>query len=82
MSDPATVLVVEDDDAYRAELSVALHEHGYEVLEARSVPEAERLLGSNEVDVILLDLVLGDTEDGFRVLEVLREGSRQVRSSC
>jgi CheY-like chemotaxis protein len=64
------VLVVEDM-AYFQEMAREALGSKYEVRCARSVAEARKMLASEPVDVILLDLVLGDGEDGLSLLRGL-----------
>jgi PAS domain S-box-containing protein len=52
------VLVVDDADALRELTARALQKHGYAVLEAGSGAEALRLVDSNEVDLVLTDVVM------------------------
>ena len=63
------LLVVDDDDALRHSLSRVLEQNGYEVLAAASAQQARSVLSEQDVAVVLLDLVLPDTED----LELLRD---------
>jgi DNA-binding NtrC family response regulator len=67
----ATVLVVDDEHSIRYLCRVNLELDGYRVLEAAEVAEARRLLASEHVDVVLLDLHVGPerTDD---LLEELR----------
>ncbi len=59
-----TVLVVDDDDALRMLCRVNLELDGYRVLEAATVDEAAAHAESERVDVVLLDVRLGDTSQG------------------
>jgi PAS domain S-box-containing protein len=52
------VLVVDDTEALRELTARALQKHGYAVLEAGSGAEALRLVDSNEVDLVLTDVVM------------------------
>jgi DNA-binding NtrC family response regulator len=66
-----TVLIVDDEYPIRFLCRVNLELDGYRVLEAAEVAEARRLLETEEVDVVLLDLNVGRerTDD---LLEELR----------
>lgn len=54
------VLVVEDEPPVRRFLRAALGAHGYRVVEAGTVREAEQLAPGHNPDVFLLDLGLPD----------------------
>jgi two-component system, OmpR family, KDP operon response regulator KdpE len=71
----ALVLVVEDELPVRRFLRAALAGHGYRVVEAGSVAEAEQLAPGHNPDVFLLDLGLPDG-DGIALTRRLREWSR------
>jgi DNA-binding response OmpR family regulator len=61
-STPSLVAVVEDDPDMRRTLSRALGASGYLVLTASTGAEAVALLGEVQPDVIILDLMLPDTD--------------------
>jgi DNA-binding response OmpR family regulator len=67
------VLVLDDDAALRMLCRVNLELDGYRVLEAASVAQAREALSSEHVDVILLDVHLGDG-DGRQLLQELGAG--------
>ncbi len=69
-----TVLIVEDELPMRRFLRSALNTHGFRVVEATTVREAEQLLTSSPPAAILLDLGLPDG-DGLTLLRTLREWS-------
>jgi DNA-binding NtrC family response regulator len=58
--DTTTVLVVDDDPSLRLLCRVNLELEGYAVVEAGSIGEAEAALDRGGVDVVLLDLHLGN----------------------
>ncbi|MDO4410257.1 MAG: response regulator transcription factor [Akkermansia sp.] len=65
------IFVVEDDAAIRKGLCDALRVSGYDVLVAKDVPEAQKLIHAEEFDLALLDVVLpGGT--GFELLKEIR----------
>ena len=67
----AVVLVVEDRDALRTMLRLALEAHGHAVLEARDQPDAERALATGQPDVVITDLRL-PAGDGLGVLRAVK----------
>lgn len=66
-----TLLIVDDDDAIRRFLRIALTGEGYQVLEASSGQQAIKFVREHQPDAVLLDLGLPDL-DGLEV-------TRQVR---
>lgn len=64
------VLVVEDDDAFRAFLAAMLEEQGHRVIAAGSGEEALRELGGQSAMLAVLDVALPGM-DGFAVAEQL-----------
>jgi two-component system KDP operon response regulator KdpE len=68
------VLVVEDDDALRMLCRVNLELEGYRVLEASSIDRAGELAAAEDVQVVLLDLHVGQ-RDGRELLPLLREAA-------
>jgi DNA-binding response OmpR family regulator len=72
MSRPTRILVVEDEPAVREVLRQGLEEAGYSVLEAENQAEMFRALEDSSIDLITLDLGLGDA-DGLAL-------ARQVRT--
>ena len=71
----ALVMVVEDEPPVRRFVRAALAAHGYRVLEAGGVREAEQLAPSHNPDVLLMDLGLPDG-DGIDLVRRIREWSR------
>jgi two-component system phosphate regulon response regulator PhoB len=68
---PTTVLVVEDDAALRMLCRINLDLEGYRVLEAETIDRAIELVASEPIDVVLLDLHVGERR-GTELLPVLR----------
>ena len=69
-----TILVVEDEEAYRKPLEYSLKREGYEVIGVADGDQALSVVKTNHIDLILLDLML----PGIPGTEVCR----QVRESC
>ena len=68
---PATVLVVEDDASLRMLCRINLELEGYRVLDAGTIQRAADLVAEELVDVVLLDLHVGDRH-GTELLPILR----------
>lgn len=66
-----TVLLVDDDDQIRTVISHYLEENGYQMLEAKTAEQAEKLCAEKEIDILLLDLTLPDKE-GLELISVFR----------
>ncbi len=66
------VLLVEDDVTLRSALADKCKEHGFTVLEASAADEVLAVLGSEQPDALVLDLIL-PMKDGITLLEELRE---------
>ncbi len=75
-SNKPTVLLVEDNAVLRESLTYLLSLHGYNTLEATNGNEALETLSQNLPDVILLDIMLGDSLDGFSILKIIKGDSR------
>jgi DNA-binding response OmpR family regulator len=69
---PTHVLLVDDDVLLCRGLSRTLALHEFEVSTANTAAEAITCIGSNDVDIILLDWILPD-RDGVTLLQDLRE---------
>lgn len=67
-----TVLIVDDEYAIRFLCRVNLELDGYRVLEAAEVAEARRLLESEQIDVVLLDLNIGPERTDDLLAELRR----------
>ncbi|MCE9577305.1 MAG: response regulator [Deltaproteobacteria bacterium] len=75
MTEPTdTILLVEDEAPMRKFLRAALTSHGFRVIEAASVHEAEAEITTSPPSAILLDLGLPDG-DGLDLLRRVREWS-------
>jgi len=68
----AAVLVVEDDPALRMLCRLNLELENYRVLEAATLEQAEDIVRREAVDVVLLDLHVGDRH-GFELVPVIRQ---------
>lgn len=73
-----TVLVVEDEPAVRAMLSLVLETRDYRVVRAEDGQQALVKVQTERPDAILLDLMLPKV-DGFSVIEALYHDARSAR---
>ncbi len=71
---PQSVLLVEDDDRVRRALRLALEDEGFAVSEAGDGESGLLRLGEVHPDVVLLDVMLPDT-DGVAVCRAIRRTS-------
>jgi adenylate cyclase len=77
MSEPASILVAEDDAVARATLVKGLEQEGHRVTTAVDGRRALELLGTERFDAVLLDIVMPGV-DGFEVLSQMK-ADPQVR---
>jgi len=68
MSRPTSILLVDDDEAFRSVMASELAHRGFHVVKAKDGREAQVLLKSVQPDVVLLDLQLPDVS-GMDVLK-------------
>jgi DNA-binding response OmpR family regulator len=73
-----TVLVVDDEPSIRLLCRVNLELEGFTVLEASSLRAAREVLGAEQVDVLLVDVHVGDG-DGRDLVRELREAGNTPR---
>ncbi|GAB6106685.1 response regulator transcription factor [Fusibacter bizertensis] len=66
------ILVVDDEHRIRKLIRASLAKEGYHIDEAESGRVAMDLLSLNNYDLILLDIMLGDT-DGFTLIRTIKE---------
>jgi CheY-like chemotaxis protein len=74
----ATVLVVDDDEHFRALARALLEPAGFEIREAATVAQCLDEIRAHAIDVIVLDILLPDG-DGITALGEIRERSPRIR---
>jgi DNA-binding response OmpR family regulator len=74
----STVLVIDDESSLRDQLRRDLGALGYRPLEADGAAAAADALAGEPVAAVILDLMLGESEDGFQVLAAIREQHPQL----
>jgi DNA-binding response OmpR family regulator len=72
MADAIKILFVDDEPGIRFTLPAILERVGFEVVAAASVPEALSIIGSQQFDVLISDLNIGNPGDGFTVVSAMR----------
>ena len=68
----AKVLLIDDDQDFRVSVRSLLETHGYEVLEAGSGHEGLRQVLEHKPDVIILDIMMETTVEGYGVTHALK----------
>lgn len=76
MSEAGPVLLVDDDEAYRAILRHCLEQLGCEVLEAADGAKAYKILSKTSVRLVVLDIVMPNTEGLETISRLRHEGFR------
>jgi DNA-binding response OmpR family regulator len=74
MSESATILLVDDEDAIQKLLTYPLEHEGFRVVQARDGDEALRSFAGNRIDLVVLDVMLPKV-DGLEVCRRLRSHS-------
>lgn len=69
-----TILVVDDDKEIRELIAIYLNNEGYKVLQAEDGAEGLKLLGKNQVDLIVLDIMMPNV-DGINMCMKVRESA-------
>lgn len=69
---PYRLLFVDDELNIRATLPAILTQHGFDVRVAATVREALAEINSNEFDILISDLNIGEPGDGFTVVSAMR----------
>lgn len=70
--DQARILIVDDNEALRSSLKAALESESFHVTTAASVGQALRVIREGAFDVLLCDLHLPSTGDGYSVVSAMR----------
>lgn len=74
-----SLLIVDDDDAFRSTIGRDLAEHGYDVKLAQSADEAQRTLAAQAIDILLTDLRMPGA-DGIDLLDRVRTIAPRTRT--
>src|SRR5678816_567578 len=74
------ILIVDDEKNIRRTLRMVLESEGHLIHEAGSIAEANAILERNPIDLILLDVKLGD-DNGLELLRTLKARGEDGMSS-
>lgn len=66
------VLVIDDDDDFRATVTAVLSREGYEVAEASSGREGLQQLSSVHPDLVVLDVMMENAFEGYGVNQAIK----------
>src|ERR1051325_10136943 len=66
------ILFVDDEPSLRATLPIVLKQNGFEVQAAATVGEAIHAISTQQFDVLISDLNIGQPGDGFTVVSAMR----------
>ncbi len=73
VSPSARVLLVDDDDDVRDMMSATLDRKGFDVIQAANVTESLKLITTESFDVLITDLHMPNSSDGFAVVTAMRK---------
>jgi DNA-binding NtrC family response regulator len=68
----AKILFVDDEPGIRTTLPAILTQFGFNITAAATVPEALNLIATQQFDVLISDLNIGEPGDGFTVVSAMR----------
>lgn len=71
----ATILITDDDPTLRAIGAELLSGKGYRVLEAADGDEALRIIESEQIDLLILDMLMPNKDGLETIMELRRRGS-------
>ncbi|MBU0639437.1 MAG: response regulator [Planctomycetes bacterium] len=72
MAAKARILIIDDDDDYRASTRALLEGDGYEVVEAAGGPEGIEAVRAQSPDLIVLDIMMESPVEGYTVVQALK----------
>jgi CheY-like chemotaxis protein len=73
------ILVIDDDEDFRASVATILEHEGYEVAQATSGREGLEQLERVEPDLVMLDVMMDDPSDGYGVNQAIKYQPRFQR---
>ena len=74
----AKILIVDDDQDIRDSVKMVLESTGYEVFAAAGVDEAKKIIHSESLDLILLDIMMESPDGGIVFAHQLKKEGNSV----
>lgn len=74
----ASVLVIDDEDALRALIRLVLERAGHQVFDAPNGLIGREFLGSNEIDVVITDILMPEM-DGIETIRDIRRSNKNTK---
>ena len=69
----AKILIIDDDEDYRASTRALLEGEGYEVMEASNGPDGLAAARQDRPDLIVLDVMMDTLNEGYSVNQALKQ---------
>lgn len=66
------ILIIDDNEEFRENLRINLAER-HQIFEAVNLSESESIFNKNTIDLALVDLKLGEKEEGFEIIKEIKE---------
>lgn len=79
MTSQPKVLLIDDDDDFRASVRSVLEQHGYEVVEARSGKEGLEKIVEHQPALIVLDIMMECCTEGYSITQAIKYQDRYQR---
>ena len=79
MTEPRTVLIIDDDPDIVAAEKLILESRGFNVLTASNGKEGLNALKNHEVDIILLDVMMDTDDEGFQLSYQLKSDPKTAK---
>jgi len=75
MAAKARILIIDDDDDYRASTRALLEAEGYEVTEVSSGRAGVELARQQKFDLLVVDIMMESPVEGYSVVQALRSAA-------
>ena len=72
MKENAKILIIDDDEDYRASTRAMLEDEGYDVVEAESGKEGLQTVRTQKPDLIILDVMMESLSEGYSVNQAIK----------